>query len=446
MTKLARRMRSRFRAKSRPSPRGVVCCMPGLHHCKVYGYCGVAEDYDSCCKRTLERKSRPARLGIAPATPRKRVCCRWDDRGACITTAPCDTGEAADVCCGRLYRNANPLRMSPLVATPKPSPCPKELPFRCRDGTCAKDWTFCPDRLPRAARPRPGGRPSPQISAAARQPPRGPSAETCFQACCGVFEPDGTNCKSKDAKVTRPNTWTCILNCLKIPDPNPASVGRRARTRQRGLRRRATGLPTAAQLRAAGYPPGSMATRGACGKDMYECGRWPQPGGQQSVSICCPYLGVYRNPTRVQNGCYRPGRPNHPGRAVVACRLPNPGPNGEALPVPPFCAAGECGRLSCGTCNPEAYAVPGAVRTVLEAVAQAQADVDYAMRTASQAERQMYAPGALAWADPSVAILQKPGGPPPGNALPTAEWPHCWGPAAVADPSSNRQPNPGGTR
>ena len=30
--------------------------------------------------------------------------------------------------------------------------CPSELPFRCRDGSCAKDWTFCTDRLPRMRR------------------------------------------------------------------------------------------------------------------------------------------------------------------------------------------------------------------------------------------------------------------------------------------------------
>lgn len=113
--------------------------------------------------------------------------------------------------------------------------------------------------------------------------------------------------------------------------------------------------------------------------------------------------------------------------------------------MPPFCAAGDCGRLSCGRCNPAAYAVPGRVDTVREAVEQMRQDVAYAVRTAAAAERRMYAPGALAWADPSVAVLTKPGGPPPGNALPTAEWPHCIGPAVAADPSSNRQPTPGGT-
>lgn len=235
-----------------------------------------------------------------------------------------------------------------------------------------------------------------------------------------------------------------------------------------------------------------------------------------------PQRARRRRGRRMRNGCYHPGKMNHAGRAVVACRmgnpghvdecfdldsgepmpcggapagscmntrgcitypadcetgepvllpfecpegwtehrrdgrvvgctppkgarLHNPGPNGEFRMVPPFCASGSCGRTHCGTCNPANYAFPGRVDTVAEAVDRMHADIDAGMAAASAATRQMYAPGASAWSDPNVALLTKPGGPAPRNALPTAQWSHCSGPAVAAHPSSNRQIIPGGT-
>jgi hypothetical protein len=169
---------------------------------------------------------------------------------------------------------------------------------------------------------------------------------------------------------------------------------------------------------------------------MYECGRWPMPGGGKSVSICCPYIG---QPF--------PGQKGGGGRLArrARARLRNPGPNGEAWPTPPFCDASACGTRSCGDCDPGAYAFPGRVRTVLEALDQMRADIDFAVAAASDGERAMRAPGAYPFADPSIAVMTKPGGPPPPNALPTAGWDLCGGAAAVALPSQNRQMIPGGT-
>lgn len=194
--------------------------------------------------------------------------------------------------------------------------------------------------------------------------------------------------------------------------------------------------------------------RGWCGPGEHLCeAKSPGPG---SNYCCCNSEGecvggkiVLANtgaPRRVQNGCFRPGHANHPGRAVVACRMQNPGPNGEAIAVTPFCAAGDCTSKSCGSCDWNDYAVPGRVQTVLDAVAQSREDVDFAMSAANQGLRDMYMPPyQTPWADPSKAILTKPGGPTPQNPMGTAQWQRCLrGPAVTAYPSQSTQYIPGG--
>lgn len=261
---------------------------------------------------------------------------------------------------------------------------------------------------------------------------RNPSeADTCFSVCCDLHEPSGSDCGT-GGKITKPGTWNCMKRCLKMPD---TKAGR----------------------------PGRVTT-----------------------------------PRRVQNGCYRPGHANHPGRAIVACRmqnpaptrlqkrmaqrgwcakgatlclkktpggssnycccdksgecvggkivLANPGPNGEALTVSPFCDASDCTSKHCGPCDWGAYEVPGRVDTVFEAMQRARDDVEFGMNAADQGLRDMYMPPyASPWADPSVAILAKPGGPAPINPMSTAQWQRCLpGPTVVAHPSSNTQWIPGG--
>lgn len=360
-------------------------------------------------------------------------------------------------------------------------------------GRCSSDWDCPPGKscLPigpkskthicqerPVAAPTAGGQGQSRIRVSSR--PSRSEADTCFKVCCGVHEPAGSDCGS-GGKITKPGTWSCMKRCLKLPEtkkPNPARLS------------------------------AQTATRSTCGKDMYECGRWPMPGGAKSVSICCPYIGQsggYQKgtarPRRLRNGCYHPGKLNHAGRGVVGCRMQNPepvdecpkqvrcgyddqgapicaksvadcgvltsgapkrrkkkpgrlarrararnpGPNGEAILPPPFCDAADCTTRSCGPCDPDAYAFPGRVRTVLEALDQMRADIDFAVAAASDGERAMRAPGAYPFGDPSLAVLTKPGGPDPGNALPTGGWNLCWGPAAVALPSANQQMIPKGT-
>lgn len=144
-----------------------------------------------------------------------------------------------------------------------------------------------------------------------------------------------------------------------------------------------------------------------------------------------------------QQGKARPGRLQRRMRA----RMRNPGPNGEAIPVEPYCDASACTTSSCGDCDWRTHRAGGWVRTVLEAQQQADADVARAMHDANQAVHDMYRPAGAPWADPSVAVLTKPGGPPPLNPVGTATWQQCAsGPAVAAMPSSNRQPIPGGLR
>jgi hypothetical protein len=242
-------------------------------------------------------------------------------------------------------------------------------------------------------------------------------ADQCFEVCCSLHEPSGSDCKG-DGKVTQPGTWSCLKRCLKMPDPQAPSPGR---------------------------------PRGWCGAGEHLCAK-KTPGGSSNF-CCCDSTGecvggkiVLANPRRVQNGCYRPGRVNHPGRAVVACRMGNPGPNGEALSVPPFCAPGDCTSKGCGPCDWNQYSVPGAVDDVFQAMDQSELDVEFAMQAANEGLRDMYrVPYRSPWADPSVAILSKPGGPPPQNPMSTGQWDQCMrGPAVVAYPSSYYQQVPGG--
>ncbi|MDP3910850.1 MAG: hypothetical protein Q8Q14_10720 [Gemmatimonadales bacterium] len=256
-------------------------------------------------------------------------------------------------------------------------------------------------------------------------------ADTCFSVCCGLHEPGGSDCGS-GGKITQPKTWECMTRCLKLPEPKAGRARRPSKW---------VSLP--------GRP------RGWCGPGEHLCAaKSPGPG---SNYCCCDSKGecvggkiVLANtgaPRRVQNGCFRPGHANHPGRAIVACRMKNTGVNGEALSVPPFCDAGDCTSKGCGPCDWNAYEVPGRVETVLQAMAQAREDVDFATHAANEGLRDMYAvPYRTQWADPSAAILTKPGGPAPQNPMDTAQWQRCMrGPAVPAHPSSNRQIIPGGT-
>lgn len=59
--------------------------------------------------------------------------------------------------------------------------------------------------------------------AGAKSPRSG--ASDCFGICCGAHEPEGTDCSSKDAKITKPSTWSCMTRCLKVPDPTPGAGG-----------------------------------------------------------------------------------------------------------------------------------------------------------------------------------------------------------------------------
>lgn len=143
-------------------------------------------------------------------------------------------------------------------------------------------------------------------------------------------------------------------------------------------------------------------------------------------------------------GCVAPRVPNRRWRGR-RWRRRNPGPSGEALPVPPYCGADACTSKDCGPCDWDDYAPGGRVRTVLEAVHQAEIDVERGMATANRETRRMYTPHGSPWADPSIAVLTKPGGPAPVNPVGTAQWQMCaFGQPVVADPSSNVQPIPGG--